>query len=211
MKYVVADDHPSTMWMVSELLHKQMGVPHEAIASAEDSDSLLELLNQGLDPPAIVILDLVMPGEFKRLPLLRAVLGRDPGLGVVVYSGADSPHLAEAVLDAGAFCYVCKGSSASVLLRAISSAIQRKQFMDPKMQIERNRRHPWRKLTPREASVIIMLCKGGSVPDVANALGVTQKTVSSHKMNALKKLRLPESAGLTSYLIDNGLTYLMDE
>ncbi|MGO1003878.1 LuxR C-terminal-related transcriptional regulator [Lysobacter sp. CA196] len=210
MKYVVADDHLSSVLMVTKLLQEQMGVEEEAIASAKDSESLFEVLDSVTDGPAVVILDLVMPGRLKRLPLLRAVLDRASDIRVVAYSGSDSTLLAEAVLDAGAYSYVSKGSSRSVLLEAIKSAAQRHKYMDPQVDVQKNLGHPWRDLTPREASVIIMLCKGESVSSVAEALGITNKTVSSHKVRALQKLDLTESAGLTSYLLNSGLTYLLD-
>ncbi|WP_223619024.1 response regulator transcription factor [Lysobacter sp. ESA13C] len=211
MKYVVADDHLSSVLMVTKLLQDRMDVREEAISSAKDSESLFEVLGSVTDGPAVVILDLVMPGNLKRLPLLRAVLDRAADIRVVAYSGSDSALLAEAVLDAGAFSYVSKGSSRSVLLEAIKSATQQHKYMDPQVDIQKNQGHPWRDLTPREASVIIMLCKGESVSSVAEALGITNKTVSSHKVRALQKLDLPESAGLTSYLINSGLTYLLDD
>ena len=211
MKYVVADDHLSSVLMVSKLLQEQMGVQEEAIASAKDSESLFEVLDSVTDGPAVVILDLVMPGRLKRLPLLRAVLDRASDIRVVAYSGSDSTLLAEAVLDVGAYSYVSKGSSRSVLLEAIKSAAQRHKYMDPQVDVQKNQGHPWRDLTPREASVIIMLCKGESVSSVAEALGITNKTVSSHKVRALQKLDLTESAGLTSYLLNSGLTYLLDD
>ena len=211
MKYVVADDHPSSVLMVTKLLKNQMGVPDEAIASANDSESLLEVLDSVTDGPVVVVLDLVMPGRLKRLPLLRAVLDCASDIRVAAYSGSDSALLAEAVLDAGAYSYVDKRSCKSVLLQAITSAKQRHKYMDPQVDVRTNPKHPWRRLTPREESVIIMLCKGESVASVAEALGITSKTVSTHKVQALRKLELPESAGLTSYLINSGLTYLLDE
>lgn len=62
-----------------------------------------------------------MPGRLKSVSLLQAILAMQPGVRMVVYTGADHPCLAQATLEFGARCYVSKSSGPQVAIEAIQA------------------------------------------------------------------------------------------
>jgi DNA-binding NarL/FixJ family response regulator len=61
-------------------------------------------------------------------------------------------------------------------------------------------------ITPRERDVLRGIANGQTNKEVAGALGISHRTVETHRENVMRKLGIHTVAGLTRYAIDHGLT-----
>jgi two-component system capsular synthesis response regulator RcsB len=82
-------------------------------------------------------------------------------------------------------------------------------FLDPAVDIESARVHPWHQLTSGERQVLLALANNRNLQAIAIESGRSYKTVTTHKYNALHKLGLRSNAEIGPYLAAHGLDYLL--
>jgi DNA-binding NarL/FixJ family response regulator len=207
-KLLIADDHPIIVLALAEMLKVALGEHDIQIESVVDGGHLLDRLNNGLCD--CVVLDMHMPGAIQGLSLLRAVLAMQPRLPVMIYTGAVQPCLAQAALEFGARAYVSKASGPQVAIEAIRAMFDGQMFVDPAIDMDAARKHPWNGLTPGERTVMVALAKGEHLDAIAIDSGRSYKTVTAHKYNALRKLGLRSRDEIGRYLAQHGLSYLLE-
>lgn len=207
MRILVADDHPIICVALGEMLRAAFPDTLEAVATVEDSDTLLATLVQS--PCDLLVLDLFMPGAVGSIPLLEHVVALRPGLRIVAYTGANQPMLAQQALAAGARAFVSKASGPETAIDAVRAVLAGATFVDPRIDLEAARKHPWHTLTPGERGVIVALASGQHLHGIAIDSDRSYKTVTAHKYNALRKLQLNSKTDLKHYLSQIGLGYLL--
>jgi two-component system capsular synthesis response regulator RcsB len=204
-RFLVADDHPIIVIALAEMLKTALG--RIVIDSVTDSDSLLARLQE--ERWDYLVLDMHMPGQRKSVPLLQAVLDMQRDLKVVIYTGAEHPCLAQTVLELGARAFVSKSSGPQVAIAAITSVVAGDVYVDPVVDLEAARKHPWHQLTSGERAVVIALARGENLQAIALDSDRSYKTVTTHKYNALRKLGLRSKDEIGHYLAHHGLDYLL--
>lgn len=207
MRILIADDHPIICVALGELLKAAFPGSLERLDTVADSDTLLAGLADA--PCDFLILDLIMPGTYASIPLLERVVQARPDLRVIAYTGANQPMLALHALEAGAHAFVSKASGPEVAIEAVRAVAEGERFVDPLIDLESARRHPWHTLTPGERSVIVALAAGQHLHGIALDTDRSYKTVTAHKYNALRKLSLISKTDLKHYLSQLGLGYLL--
>lgn len=207
MKILIADDHPIIHVALGEMLKSAFGASLQRMDTVPDSDALLARLpGEACD---VLVLDLFMPGAIGSIPLLQRVVAARPDLLVVAYTGANQPMLAQEALTAGAHAFVSKSSGPEVAIAAVRAVLAGERFIDPSIDLEAARRHPWHSLTPGERGVIVALAAGHHLHGIAIDSERSYKTVTAHKYNALRKLRLSSKTDLKHYLSQAGLGHLL--
>jgi two-component system, NarL family, response regulator NreC len=121
-------------------------------------------------------------------------------------------------LDAGASGYIAKDVPAARLIGAVRDVYQGRKYVSPQVLgklVEgfRYRRTPLGQtrsavLTPRELEVLKMIAEGNSVKEIAHQLGLSVKTVDSHKFNLMRKLDIHNKVQLVIYAIQNQILQL---
>ncbi|WP_460733044.1 response regulator [Lysobacter tyrosinilyticus] len=207
MRILIADDHPIICLALSEMVASAL-VTTESIQTCGNGDDLLSHLDQ--DGYDLLVVDLQMPGKLRSVALLEAIARRSPGPMTVVYTGCPHPSLALAALDLGINGYVLKASGPDVAIQAIKAVAANSTFVDPALDIELARAHPWHQLTSGERQVLLALARGGNLQAIAIDTGRSYKTVTTHKYNALHKLGLRSNVEIGPYLAAHGLDYLLD-
>ena len=106
--------------------------------------------------------------------------------------------------------YISKASSIDTLQEAIHHAHQGRHFLDPNLVesivVKRPSAFPWdADLTKREREVMVMLCGGHRVSDIATSLCLSTKTVSTHKIRLMEKLGIKNNADLIRLGLQNSL------
>lgn len=143
--------------------------------------------------PDMVILDLGLPG-MDGLDVLAQLHRRWPALRKLVLTSRQEEHHAIKALRLGAAGFVLKKSPPPILLRAIQTVANGKQYLDP--QLDSNRialaapaaeRDP-RRLTCRERQVLKQIAEGAGNVAIASALSISPKTVETHRLNIMRKL-----------------------
>lgn len=207
MRILIADDHPIICVALGELLKAALGDDLASLDTVADSDTLLARYPEAACD--LLVLDLMMPGRVGNLQLLERVVQLRRDIPVVVYSGAQQPLLALHALEAGARAFVSKASGVGLALDAVRVVAAGGTYVDPNIDLEHARRHPWNDLTAGERSVIVSLAGGAHLLALALDTERSYKTVTAHKYNALRKLRLSSKTDLKHYLSQAGLGHLL--
>ena len=160
----------------------------------------------------MVILDLGLP-ELHGLEVTRRILQRQPDTEVLVLTMHASEELIRQVLRAGAHGYVLKSDAGEQLVAAVRSLQRHKPFLTTRVTevvLDGFLRGVaddavGEALTPREREVLQLVAEGRSSKRIAAALGVTVKTIESHRASLMRKLHLRTVADLVRYAVRNGL------
>jgi DNA-binding NarL/FixJ family response regulator len=174
------------------------------VAEASSATSLLELVKSEVQADVLLLdLNLNNAGLNAGIELIAKVRTASPSLGVLVVSMYDDPEVVRTALQAGASGYVTKDSAITVLEEAIQHVHQGRKFLDPGLvesvivKARREKNSPWDvALTKREREVLTLLVKGQRVSDIALSMGLSIKTISTHKIRLMEKLNVSNNADL---------------
>lgn len=207
IRIVIADDHAVVRAGLRSVLSRQadMAVVGEASSAAELQRRVTELA------PDVVITDLRMPGGGV-LDTVRAVSGEDaaaPRARVVVFSAFDDASDAVLALRAGALGYVLKQSLEGDILLAVRRARLGRRYVDAQLaarMVEEGLNADGdgpvvrlAHLSEREASVLELVARGYTGPEIAVELGVRLGTVETFRHRIRKKLGLKSRAEVTQF------------
>jgi len=148
--------------------------------------------------PDVAILNLFAP-DLSALQLAKEMHQCSPPTRIIIISerGADE-DISDARTDyiAG---YVSESESQDVLIAAISEVAQGATYLCPGWRSNR------RALSHREDEVFRFIAEGKRMKEIAVLLGLSTKTVESHRSRIMKKLQIKETAHLVRYAIRQGL------
>jgi len=162
--------------------------------------------------PDIVVLDLEMP-ELNGLQATRQIKKVLPGTEVLIYSMHETEQLIREVLAAGARGYVLKADAGRQLVEAVEALSRHKPFFTARASealLESFLKSPLgvgeaTLLTHREREVVQLLAEGKVNKEVAAALGISVKTVETHRAAVMHKLGINSIVELVHYAIRNHL------
>ena len=207
LRILIADDHAIVREGLKRVL--QSTSSDWTVTEAGTGFEALELLRR--QPFDLAIFDLSMPG-LSGLDLLRRVRGDNLRLPVLMLSMHSEDQYAMRALRAGANGYLTKDSAPRELADAVRKLSGGGAYVSAslaeRMALELNGgRQPARhsSLSDREFEILRRLVAGHRPGDIADALHLSVKTVSSHKTRILQKLDLPTTAALIRYGIEQGL------
>jgi DNA-binding NarL/FixJ family response regulator len=207
IRVLLVEDHETVREGLRMLLDAQPDI--EVVGEAATGRIAVEYT--GRFRPQVVIMDLSMP-EMNGLAATQAIKRQSPETAVVALTRHDDAAFVEELKKAGASAYVLKQSASSELLDAVRVAAIGGSYTDATLRA-RDARAPDNvsasaRRTPavseREKNVLRMMAVGHSNKEIANALGITVKTVEVHKANAMRKLRLRGRIDVVRYAMLNG-------
>ncbi len=203
-RVIIADDHA----MFREGLALLLPSDFELVAAVSDGRALLEAI-RALRPD-LVVADLSMP-ELCGLEALRVVRDERLQLRFVVLTVHADPALAAEALRAGAAGYVVKHAAGEELVRALRLALGGGTYLSPLVPGDMVRRLANRApgagdtLTPRQREVLRLLAEGRRVKEIAARLGLSTRTVETHKYGIMHLLAIDNTADLVKYAIRQGI------
>jgi DNA-binding NarL/FixJ family response regulator len=205
---LLADDHDIVRRGVRSLLEAHPGwqVCGEA-ANGREAVRLAARLK-----PDIAVLDLEMP-ELNGLEATRQIKRKLPGTEVLIYSIHETEQLIREVLAAGARGYVLKADAGRQLVDAVEALSRHQPFFTARASealLENFLKSPLAAgevslLTDREREVLQLLAEGKVNKEVAAALGISVKTVETHRATVMRKLGMNSIVELVHYAIRNHL------
>jgi RNA polymerase sigma factor (sigma-70 family) len=199
----IVDDDRSFLRAVARLL-RAAGFAVQTFSSAED-------LLAALDPelPGCVLADLRMPGV-DGLQLQAALAGSHNPLPVVFVSArGDIPAAVHAMRD-GAEDFLTKTAPKEDLLQAVRRALDR-DARDRRARTRQNALHAlFATLTAREREVLLQVLSGKPNKQIADHLGIHERTVKLHRTSLMGKLGLHSVAELTRLSQEAGFSPLDD-
>jgi two-component system, NarL family, response regulator NreC len=213
LRILLADDHAVVRLGLRALVEGQtdMRVVGEAVDAAEVVAHVLR------DPPDVVLLDLSMPGG-GGLAVLEALRKATVATRVVILTMHGDPAYIRAAFSAGAHGYVIKRALANEVLTAIRTVASGHRYVDPGTtgtvlrDLLGDDPPPGTPaprlssaLSTREREVLLLLAEGRTNQEVGDHLGISVKTVESHRARLYQKLDARSRADLVRYALNSGL------
>jgi DNA-binding NarL/FixJ family response regulator len=212
LRILIADDHGLVRRGAREILHstsRGLKVVGEAANGQEAVEKAIEL------KPDVVVLDIGMP-EMNGIDATRRIREAVPSTRILILSMHDSDQMVERALDAGAHGYILKSDLAECLTTAVKSVSDSEGVLAPKV-FEIMRARPFKRkdhgqgqrvgarTTPRETEIIRLLAEGETNKEVAALLGISVRTVETHRAKIMSKLGLHSFTELLYYALHHGI------
>lgn len=210
LRILVAENHDVVRQGVRELL---AGRPDWEIAGeARNGRQALELAIRLR--PAVAVVDLSLP-EITGVETIRQIRAQIPETEVCVFSMHEDELFVRDSITAGARAYVLKSEPAARLLDAVDALSRGEPYFSPRVAslvlkalvlTQTDGGRPYADpLTEREREVAQLLVEGLGSRAVANRLGITPKTVDTHRSSIMRKLGMTSMADLVRYAIRHRL------
>lgn len=211
VRVLVVDDHAVVREGIRRVLTTETGF--EVVGEAADAEEGMALAKA--HRPDVVLLDIKMPGE-TGLELTARLRDEVPESRVLILSMFDhGEYVLEAVRN-GAHGYVLKDASPHELRDAARAVSQGREFfsLDAARRMGaaiRDQHEQMRtstaldSLTARERDVLVGVTEGLTNKEIGSKLGISHRTVESHRESLMKKLDIKTVAGLTRFALEKGL------
>lgn len=211
IRIVIADDHEIFRDGFKVLLKKQDEL--ELVGEAENGKELLEVAAKF--QPDVVITDIKMP-IMDGIEACRIIKSKFPCMKVIALSMFNDDSLIVDMLEAGARGYLLKNTNKVELLLAVKNVHEGSTYYCSatsgkltRMIAESNfnpyRSSPVMKFTNREKEVIKLICEQNTNKEIANRLGLSIRTIESHREKIQEKTGSKNSIGVAIYAIKHEL------
>ena len=208
LRILVADDHELVRRGIRGQLSARRGwiIVGEAMNGREAVEKASKL------KPDVAIVDISMP-DLDGLQATRQIREATPSTEVVSLTMHESDQMVRRVLEAGARGYVLKSDLAAHLVKAVKDVSAGKLFLTPKVSdmvlkgfLKTADQHVSKenlqaRPTPREVEIIRLLALGKPNKRIAAELGITIRTVETHRAKIMLKLGMHSLAELIHYAI----------
>jgi DNA-binding NarL/FixJ family response regulator len=206
IRILLADDHLLVRQGLRVLL-EQAGMA--VVGEAADGLETLRLAHT--HHLEVAVLDIAMP-HLNGLETARRLRETVPQTKIILLTmHSEAPYVLEA-LHAGVVGYVVKTQAATDLVQAIHTVVQGAIYLSPQVTNAVVQAYlagatlPADPLTSREREIVQRIAEGQTTKEIAAVLGLSVKTVESHRINLMRKLDIHETATLVRYAIRWGLT-----
>ncbi len=196
---VIADYHPVVYEGISCII--RMNPALEIIGKVNNRKELYDFLAKKL--PQVLIIELDLPG-INGINALRTLKDEFPALKILVFSSHAEEMYALSAIKAGAAGYISKNNGPKTLESAIYQVARGGIYLNKEISDKLNSGISkgqsviarYKKLSTREAEVLSLISAGERNKDIAEALDINEKTVSTYKTRLLKKLNVDNVADL---------------
>jgi DNA-binding NarL/FixJ family response regulator len=214
IKIVIADDHAIFRDGFKLLLKNQQEL--ELVGEAEDGKELLEIaLHQH---PDVAIIDIKMP-VMDGIETCKAIKKKYPDMKVIALSMFNDDNLIVDMLEAGAKGYLLKNTNKNELMQAAKAVHEGSTYycsatstklakMIAESKFNPYRNHPVKKFTARETDIIKLICEQYTNKEIATKLGLSIRTVESHREKIQEKTGAKNSVGVVIYAIRHGIFHV---
>ena len=212
IRVLLVDDHALVRAGIRSLLEKLAGM--EVVGEAGDGLEALRMVAEY--HPQVVLMDIAMP-QLNGLEATRRLTEDFPDVPVIILSiYSDEEHVYQA-LRAGAAGYLLKDSAIAELEMAIRAVAQGETYLSPPISkpvimeyVRRTSAGPGstERLSPRQTQILKLMANGDSMKQIALALGISVKTVESHRAALITRIGVRDIAGLVRYALKTGLVEL---
>jgi DNA-binding NarL/FixJ family response regulator len=207
IRVLLADDHTVVRDGLRHVLERAGGF--EIGGEACDGATTIALVRS--TPAQVLVLDLSMPGR-NGLELIPQIKQEQPALRVLVLTMHAEQQYAVRAFKAGASGYLTKESAGTELVNAVTKVASGGVYVSTTMA-ERFAQSlnepadtlPHQRLSDREFDVFRRLAAGKTLSEIAQALCVSVKTVSTYKSRILEKMQMPHEAALVRYAMRHDL------
>lgn len=192
---------------------------YSVVGEANDGSQLLELVEKL--SPDIILLDISMK-EVGGLEALQRLKHVHPQSKVLILSMHTDPTLIMQALESGAHGYLLKDTTANELEHALEALRNNERYLSPAIAhtvinqaLTRNQQSQVaatdsHNLTARQLEILRLIVRGKSTREIANGLGLSIKTVETHRSQVMKRLQIYDVAGLVLFAVREQIISLDD-
>ncbi len=207
IRVLVVDDHAIVREGICSLLARRKDI--QVVGQAADGRQAVAQVASLA--PDVVLMDISMP-VMNGLEATVEVRRNFPNVRILVLSQYESKEYVVPLLRAGAAGYISKRARANELVDAIRAVYYEGAFLQPNIAravvegvTNGSHAEPQPILTEREKQVVRLVADGLSSREIADELGLSAKTVDTHRANIMEKLGIHSSAELVKYAIRAGI------
>jgi DNA-binding NarL/FixJ family response regulator len=209
IRLLLADDHTLVRAGIRGLLEGLAGV--EVVGEAGDGHEALRLA-ESLRPD-VVLLDVGMPG-LNGLEVAARLPALDAAIRVIIFSMHTSEEYVLRALRAGCAGYLLKGAAVSELEVAVRAVARGETYLSPAVSkrvvddyVSRTggAADPLDALTTRQREILQLAAEGHSSKEIAQRLGLSLRTVDTHRAQIMERLDVHDLAGLVRFAVRVGL------
>ena len=208
IRVLVADDHMIARTGIRHVLESEaeFEVVGEAASGTEALALTLKL------HPDVVVLDISMPGV-SGLEVAGRLRASSPETRILILSMHDQAEYVLESVRAGAHGYLLKDTAATELRDAIRAVCRGGSYFSPPVanrltaavRGDQSAQHGLDQLTGREREVLLGIAQGRTNKEIAGELGISHRTVETHRESLMRKLQLRTVAELTRFALSAGL------
>ncbi len=197
IKVMLADDHALIREGFRSLLGKNE--LFEIVGEAENGRELIEKIAN--TNPDVVLTDISMP-QMTGLEVMERIKKTRPEIKFIILTMHEEREYVMRALTAGAEGYLFKNVEKAELERAIKTVYDGEKYFSAAITtilaeyVAKPARTQVAEITPREKEVLELVAEGYSTKQIADKLGISIRTVESHRINMLKKLEVSNTAEL---------------
>ena len=212
---VLADDHP----VVRQGLRALLEAEEEFAVIGEEADGLAVVDVVDRLRPDVLLLDVRMPG-LTGLEITRQITQRGLKTRVLILSMHDNEIFVREALRHGASGYVLKDASPAEMLEAVRTVRSGRRYLSRALadraiaayahQADTSPADPYETLTTREREILQLAAESSSLGEIGARLGISPRTVETHRAHLMAKLGLQSQADLIRYAVRRGILPLDD-
>ncbi len=207
VRVVLADDHELVRSGLRALVEQVSG--YEVVAEAGDGEALLAAIES--KHPDLAIVDIQMP-LLGGIDALERIKRMDSPPKVLILSMHSADDYVLRAMRCGADGYLLKDAAASELGRALAALGRGERYLSPKVSetlasVSHRLDETPPSLSPRQREVLRLIARGRATKEIAFELGLSPKTVESHRAQIMERLGIRDIAGLVRYALRNGLIH----
>ena len=208
IRILIVDDHAIIRHGLKQIV-EESGKMRVVAEAGSGIDALRKIREIECD---VVLLDISMP-DMSGIDVLKQIHAEKPQLPILILSIYSEDQYAMRLIKAGAAGYMTKESAPSEVVNALLRVASGKKYISPAVaEILANgfgtaeEKLPHQILSDREYQIFLLLASAKTVSEIADALALSVKTVSTYRSRVLEKMHLHNNAELMRYAIDNHLT-----
>ena len=209
----LADDHKIVLQGIISIL--QLDPELQMVGCTTDSKRIVEEVVRLR--PRVLVLDLAMP-DIPGVEIIRSIRKmRSLRTRIVVFTMHKDIGYVVQALQEGAQAFVVKDEDTEYLVAAIKAVVRGEQFLSPpfsrekiqaymeQLQGEKDDADILDRLTRREREVLILVAQGNTNRDIADKLGISVRTVETHRFNMMRKTAFKNEADVVQFAMRQGL------
>jgi DNA-binding NarL/FixJ family response regulator len=210
LRILLADDHTLVLAGIRSLLEEMEGVT--IVAEANNGRDAVALAKA--KSPNLVLMDISMK-ELNGIEATAQIKADLPATQVLILSMHTTEDFVRRALKAGASGYLVKDSAPLELRMAIDAVMRGEHYISSRVSghlvagmVEgraADGNSALEALTPRQREILQMIAEGKSTKEIAYALGLSVKTIETHRTTLMERLGIHDVAGLVVFAIKSGL------
>lgn len=206
IRVVVVDDHKIVREGIIAYLKTDSEI--EVVGEASGGYEGFQIVKE--EKPDVVLMDLMME-EGNGIEATKLIMEEDPNCKVIILTSYYDETEIFPAIEAGAFSYLLKTSSARAIAEAIKKAATGENVIEPKVAskmmsgYQQEQKKPHHDLTDRELEVLLCIGNGLTNVEISEKLYIGIKTVKTHVSNILAKLNVKDRTQAAIYVHKNNL------